>query len=107
MNDLQARHRRWLDRQMPSVTETEADLDAALVAVHSRRHPPRWALVLAGGVATAVVAFVTMRAFETPEVAPVPVDPAVDWGLRFDLHVAGRPVDTDVRIRIAVRKDSP
>lgn len=99
MTQIQDRYRRWLDAHTPSDAEAHADLNATLAAVH-RPRGRSWRVPAAVAAVAVVVTLVLGR--RTPEPPP-----PVAWGVRFDLHVAGQSPDTDVRIRIAVREDTP
>lgn len=105
MNDLQKPHRRWLDAAMPDAATQRADLERTRAAIASRG-PMRWRV---GGIAVAAAALAIAIAITRREPAveqPPPLATPVDWGLRLALHVEGRPVESDVRIHIAVRRES-
>ena len=98
MKTLQDRHRRWLDRQMPSAHEAQLEFRALYERIEGGKpRPRRWPGLVVAMAAAAAAVVVLGRG---PEPAP-----PVPWDVRFALHVAGQPEHADVAIRIALRKD--
>lgn len=109
MNDLEKPHRRWLDAAMPDAAMQRTDLEHTRAAVASRG-AVRWRVTgIAAAAGALAIAIAVARREPAPaedtEITPTVAAP-VDWGVRFALHVDGRPSAADVRIHIAVRRES-
>lgn len=105
MNEPRDRHRRWLDSQMPSKDQRQAELRATLNALDRTRNALRLRphlLAAAAAVSIAAVAvFVTTRNTTTARPAG-----RVVWDTTLALHVTGAPAGSGTQIKISVHEES-